>query len=117
MASSYLNDSTRQSEDERHPRPAWVDGAGHIPANPTHVRVAPADIEAATDKALDGVLAAAANLAAALRLFLGAAYPVSTDIDPRGYRWSEAYLDQARAAALAITTPAGVNAQADARSV
>lgn len=26
------------------------------------------------------------------------AYPVSTDIDPRGYRWSEAYLDQAIAA-------------------
>jgi hypothetical protein len=26
------------------------------------------------------------------------AYPVSTEIDPRGYRWSEAYLDQAIAA-------------------
>jgi hypothetical protein len=37
----------------------------------------------------------------ALRLFLGAAYPVAPDINPRGYNWSEAYLDQARAAALA----------------
>jgi hypothetical protein len=36
-----------------------------------------------------------------IRLFLSAAYPVSTEIDARGYRWSEAYLDQARAAALA----------------
>ena len=34
-------------------------------------------------------------LRAQLRLFTGAAYPVSTDIDPRGYRWSEAYLDAA----------------------
>lgn len=33
-----------------------------------------------------------------LRLFVGAAYPVSTQIDPRGYRWCEAYLDQALAA-------------------
>lgn len=37
-----------------------------------------------------------------LRLFTGAAYPVSTDIDPRGYRWSEAYLDAALAAAPPI---------------
>jgi len=35
----------------------------------------------------------------ALRMFIGAAYPVSTDIDPRGYRWCEAYLDQALAQA------------------
>jgi hypothetical protein len=35
----------------------------------------------------------------ALTLFVKAAYPVSTDIDPRGHRWSEAYLDQALAAA------------------
>jgi hypothetical protein len=37
----------------------------------------------------------------ALRLFLGAAYPVAPEINPRGYNWSEAHLDQARAAALA----------------
>jgi len=30
-----------------------------------------------------------------LRIVIGCAYPVSTEIDPRGYRWSEAYLDQA----------------------
>ena len=43
--------------------------------------------------------APAPGVAEALRLFMGAAYPVSTDIDPRGYRWSEAYLDAALAAA------------------
>ncbi len=31
----------------------------------------------------------------ALRMFMGSAYFVSTDIDKRGYKWSEAYLDQA----------------------
>lgn len=30
-----------------------------------------------------------------LRVIAGCAYPVSTDVDPRGYAWSEAYLDQA----------------------
>jgi len=40
----------------------------------------------------------------AVRLFLGAAYPVSKEIDSRGYCWSEAYLDQARE--LALTAPA-----------
>lgn len=30
-----------------------------------------------------------------LRIVIGCAYPVSTEIDPRGYRWSEAYLDEA----------------------
>ena len=39
-------------------------------------------------------------LRAALRLFIGAAYPVDISIDPRGHRWSEAYLDQALTAAL-----------------
>ena len=34
-----------------------------------------------------------------LRLFTGAAYPVATEINPRGYNWSEAYLDQALAEA------------------
>jgi len=33
-------------------------------------------------------------LEAALRQAQSCAYPVSTEIDPRGYRWSEAYLDQ-----------------------
>jgi transposase len=39
--------------------------------------------------------------AEALRYFLGAAYVVDTTIHQRGYNWSEAYLDQARAFALA----------------
>lgn len=30
-----------------------------------------------------------------LRVVAGCVYPVSTDLDPRGYAWSEAYLDQA----------------------
>lgn len=30
-----------------------------------------------------------------LRVVAGCAYPVSTGLDPRGYAWSEAYLDQA----------------------
>ncbi len=46
-----------------------------------------------------------------LRMMVGCAYPVSTEIDPRGYRWSEAYLDEAlphiQAAALAAR-PQGV---------
>jgi hypothetical protein len=29
-----------------------------------------------------------------LRMVVGCAYPVSTEIDQRGYRWSEAYLDE-----------------------
>ena len=39
------------------------------------------------------------ELVDALRFFLGACYPVSTEIDKRGYRWSEAYLDEALEAA------------------
>lgn len=35
------------------------------------------------------------RLREALRLFVGAAYPVSAEIDQRGHRWSEAYLDDA----------------------
>lgn len=35
----------------------------------------------------------------ALRAFIGSAYPVSRDINERGYNWSEAYLDQALALA------------------
>lgn len=35
-----------------------------------------------------------------IKMFLAAAYPVATEVDPRGYTWSEAYLDQARAEAF-----------------
>jgi hypothetical protein len=31
----------------------------------------------------------------ALRMFVSCALPVSTEIDERGHRWTEAYLDQA----------------------
>lgn len=46
-----------------------------------------------------------------LRLIVRCAYPVSTEIDPRGYRWSEAYLDEALPhirAALLAARPQGV---------
>lgn len=48
----------------------------------------------------DSVLAAdrIERLEAVLVQVRRCAYPVSTDIDPRGYSWSEAYLDQAIAA-------------------
>ena len=36
-----------------------------------------------------------AELVEALRIFVGCALPVSTEIDKRGHRWTEAYLDQA----------------------
>lgn len=42
-----------------------------------------------------------AELEVALRAFTGAAYPVSTQLDGKGYRWSTAYLDEA----LAIAKP------------
>lgn len=35
------------------------------------------------------------RLRTALRMFLGASYPVATEINKRGYNWSEAYLDEA----------------------
>ena len=40
-----------------------------------------------------------------VRLFMGAACPVATEINPRGYNWSEAYLDQAHAATITKDTP------------
>lgn len=43
-----------------------------------------------------------------LRMVIGCAYPVSTDINQRGYAWSEAYLDQVLPsvkAALAAARP------------
>jgi FAD/FMN-containing dehydrogenase len=36
-----------------------------------------------------------ARLRLALRMFIGAAYPVAHEINKRGYNWSEAYLDEA----------------------
>lgn len=38
----------------------------------------------------------------ALRIFVGCATPVSTEIDRRGYSWSEAYLDEALLRANAV---------------
>lgn len=35
------------------------------------------------------------RLREALRIFIGCQYPVSTEIDSRGYTWCEAYLDEA----------------------
>ena len=50
------------------------------------------------EAALDEAQARAQRAEEALKLFMSAATPVSTEIDPRGYVWSLAYLDQARAA-------------------
>jgi hypothetical protein len=36
-----------------------------------------------------------AELLEALRVFVSCSLPVSTEIDERGHRWTEAYLDQA----------------------
>jgi hypothetical protein len=36
------------------------------------------------------------ELILALKIFLNCAYPVATEINPRGWTWSEAYLDQAK---------------------
>ena len=46
-----------------------------------------------------GVGAGEGRVTELLRLFVGAAYPVAKEINPRGYNWSEAYLDQALAEA------------------
>lgn len=35
-----------------------------------------------------------------LRLFVGAAFPISKEIDPRGYTWCQAYLDNALSQAV-----------------
>ena len=47
------------------------------------------------DRANARLIAAAPELLEALRVFVSCAYPVSTEIDERGYRWTNAYLDQA----------------------
>ena len=43
-----------------------------------------------------------ARLEQALRLFTGSAYPVEESINPRGYNWSESYLDAALVFAAAL---------------
>lgn len=40
------------------------------------------------------------ELLKALRSFIGAAFPVACEINPRGHNWCEAYLDQALSRAL-----------------
>jgi predicted RNase H-like nuclease (RuvC/YqgF family) len=44
---------------------------------------------------VDKLRAECEALRVSLRAFTGSCYPVSKSIDERGYRWSEAYLDQA----------------------
>ena len=46
------------------------------------------------DSIMDDAADRIESLEAALRQARSCAYPVATEIDPRGYRWSEAYLDQ-----------------------
>lgn len=43
-----------------------------------------------------------AALREALNVFVKAAYPVSSEINPRGWNWCEAYLDHAREIALPL---------------
>ena len=47
------------------------------------------------DAANARLIAAAPELFDARRIFIGAAFPVSTEINERGHNWSEVYLDQA----------------------
>lgn len=49
------------------------------------------------------------ELLAALRVFVSCALPVSTEIDERGHRWTEAYLDQALLNARAAIAKAEEN--------
>lgn len=46
------------------------------------------------------LIAGAPELLEALRIFLNAAVPASTDIKAKGYDWCEAYLDEARTIAV-----------------
>lgn len=52
-------------------------------------------IQSACDE-LEQLRTIAKELAEALRVYHGCAYPVSTEINERGYNWSSAYLDQAK---------------------
>lgn len=61
--------------------------------------------------------AAILSLREALDYFLRSAYPVCTSIDPRGYSWCEAYLDQARTEALRIPAPAPGPVLSDERAL
>ena len=69
------------------------------PMHPSEVR------DAYSALALDGDMVR--KLREIIRLFIGAAYPVAPEINPRGHNWSEAYLDQALAAALALRDEKG----------
>ena len=59
------------------------------------IDVADANLNNADLPLYSKVVSDRAELLAALRLFVSSAYPVSTDIDMRGYCWSDAYLDKA----------------------
>lgn len=52
----------------------------------------------------------------ALHLFMKASYQCCTSIDARGYQWCEAYLDQARATALASRSAVAEQAHARAEA-
>ena len=54
-----------------------------------------ADLRKALAASPQPTAAPVAELVEALRIFVGCALPVSTEIDKRGHRWTEAYLDQA----------------------
>jgi Lar family restriction alleviation protein len=63
-----------------------------------------------------GTVPEAGKIDEALRIFINAQYPVSTEINPRGYAWSEAYLDQALPIARAALAAAGPEAFASPRN-
>lgn len=46
--------------------------------------------------AIDELRELCKELAEALRIYHGCSYPVSTEINPKGYAWVNAYLDQAK---------------------
>lgn len=50
--------------------------------------------EAATE--IESLRILCTELAEALRVYHGCSYPVATEINPKGYVWSHAYLDQAK---------------------
>lgn len=60
-------------------------------------------------KANARLIAAAPELLEALRVFVSCAYPVSTEIDERGHRWAEAYLEKALPVARAAIAKAEEN--------
>ena len=49
------------------------------------------------------------EVAEVLRIFMKCAYPVSTEINPRGHDWCEAYLDEALEEARALLTRPSVS--------